>query len=226
VQPERRHQHRSAQLTAAGLAAALAATLLLLSGCGSLGGLGGSDRSIETPEPVVDRAQAQTQAMVFYLELLHRMVRAGSAEQAEIFANVRRDYDANAANPPAQLRLALALSAPNHPSTDGAAAQRLLRQVLSAPEQLTDIEHAVAYLELQKLDRQLLLAAENDKLQSSANGRSERDRVTALNRRLAAESEENARLKKALDEARAKLDAIAAIERQSSERNPPPGRTP
>ncbi len=47
-----------------------------------------------------------------------------------------------------------------------------------------------------------------------------------MNRRLAAESEENARLRKALDEAQAKLNAIANIERQTTVRQPtvPEGR--
>jgi hypothetical protein len=47
-----------------------------------------------------------------------------------------------------------------------------------------------------------------------------------VNRRLAAETEENARLRNSLDEAQAKLDAIANIERQTTVRQPtaPEGR--
>ena len=60
----------------------------------------------------------------------------------------------------------------------------------------------------------------------------ERDRqraapsLTALNRRLQAEQEENARLKKALDEARAKLDAIVNIELERSAPNRPNSERP
>ena len=56
--------------------------------------------------------------------------------------------------------------------------------------------------------------------------RAERERLAAVNRRLAAETEENARLRKSLDEAQAKLDAIANIERQTTVRQPtaPEGR--
>jgi hypothetical protein len=43
----------------------------------------------------------------------------------------------------------------------------------------------------------------------------------ALNRRLQAEMDENARLRKALDEARAKLDAVATIEQNITERKTP-----
>jgi len=44
----------------------------------------------------------------------------------------------------------------------------------------------------------------------------------AVNKRLQAEVDENARLKKQLDEAQAKLDAIANIERILSERRTTP----
>ncbi len=45
-----------------------------------------------------------------------------------------------------------------------------------------------------------------------------RDKLQAINRRLAAESDENAQLRKALDEARAKLDAVTHIERSINDR--------
>jgi len=83
------------------------------------------------------------------------------------------------------------------------------------------MERALAFLELQKVDSQLTLAAENRRLQSTAS-RDERDKLTQLNKRLQTETEENARLRKELDEARAKLDAIANIERSLSERKPTP----
>jgi hypothetical protein len=176
------------------------------------------------PVAVPDRNQLQAQSLVFFLELLHRFAKAGPAEQSELFANIRRDYETTPSSS-SELRYALAVATPNHPSTDPALAQKLLRQLLSAPEAMTPVEHAAAFLELQKIDRQLALAADNRRLQSGSD-RAERERLAALNRRLAAESEENARLRKALDEAQAKLDAIANIERQTTVRQPtaPEGR--
>ena len=53
----------------------------------------------------------------------------------------------------------------------------------------------LAFLELQKVDSQLTLAAENRRLQASA-ARTDRDRNTALNGRLQTEIDENARLRK------------------------------
>jgi hypothetical protein len=202
-----------------------AALLALLAGCGSLADLGGRERERAEPSPALDRREVQAQALAFYLELVHRMVLAPAAEQAEIFANIKRDHDATG-TPSAQFRYALALAMPGHPSHDPSAAQRLLRQVVATPEALTPVENAVAYLELAQLDRQLALAAEAQRAQS-AGDRADRDRLAALQRRLAAEAEENARLRRALEDARAKLEAIADIERQSTQRNPPPqGRSP
>ena len=202
-------------------AALLLAAATLLAGCATTT----PERGRPTePVAVPDRNQMQAQSLVFYLELLHRFAKAGPAEQAEIFANIRRDYESTP-TPASQLRYALADATPGHPSTDSALAQKLLRQLLSAPEAMTPVEHAAAFLELQKIDRQLALSAENRRLQNDSD-RAERERLAALNRRLAAESEENARLRKALDDAQAKLDAIATIERQTTVRKPtaPEGR--
>lgn len=176
------------------------------------------------PVAVPDRNQLQAQSLVFFLELLHRLAKAGPAEQSEILANIRRDYQTTP-TPSSELRYALAVATPGHPSTDAGLAQKLLRQLLSAPETMTPVEHAAAFLELQKIDRQLALAADNRRLQNDSD-RADRERIAALNRRLAAESEESARLRKALEEAQAKLAAIATIERQTIVRQPtaPEGR--
>lgn len=75
-------------------------------------------------------------------------------------------------------------------------------------------------VELQRVDAELRIATENERLVGEAQRERDRQRaapsLTALNRRLQAEQEENARLKKALDEARAKLDAIVNIELERS----------
>ncbi len=65
----------------------------------------------------------------------------------------------------------------------------------------------------------MTLEAENRRLQSDAT-RNDRARVANANKRLQTEMDENARLRKELDEARAKLDAIANIERSLNERKP------
>ena len=87
------------------------------------------------------------------------------------------------------------------PATDLPRAQRLLRELMATPETLLPAERALAFLELQKVDSQLTLAAENRRLQSNAS-RDDRDKLTALNKRLQTETEENARLRKELERPR------------------------
>jgi hypothetical protein len=206
--------HKPARAAIGAFGAMLA--VALLAGCASLGGASRSQSAAPAPGP--DRNQMQGQALVFFYELLHRYATAGSAEQAEILTNIRRDFE-TAPSPSSQLRYALAVALPGQPATDHALAQKLLRQILSSPETLAPIELAAAYLELQKVDRQLALASENRRLQGDAD-RDERSRVAALNRKLATETEENYRLRKALEDAQAKLDAIAQIERETTVRKP------
>ena len=175
--------------------------------------------------PAVDRATASGMVLAQYLELLQKLVQSAPAVQAETFMAAQHEYDL-APTPSHQLRFALVLAAPGHAATDLPRAQLLLRALMAAPETLLPTERALAFVELQKVDSQLSLAAENRRLQNNAS-REDRDKLAALNRRLQMETEENARLRKELDEARAKLDAIANIERSLNERKPAPeGRSP
>jgi hypothetical protein len=170
-------------------------------------------------QPAPDRNQVQAQSLAFYLELLHRFAKATPSEQAEIFANVRRDFETTP-TPSSRLRYALALAVPGHPASDPVVAQGLLRELLASPEQLAPVEHAAAYLELLQVDRQLAAAADLRRLQAESE-RGERERLATLTRRLQSESEENARLRRALEDAQSKLDAIANIERDTTANRPP-----
>ncbi len=203
-----------------GLCAGLVA--LSLAGCSALGDLGGQG---PPPAPVVDRTEMQALLVSGHLEVLQRLLASRPAEQAEIVATARHDFD-EAATPSRQLRYALILATPGHASSDTAEAQRLLRELTATPESLVPAERALARLELAQLERQSLLAAENRRLQAAVD-RAERERNATASRRLQAELEENARLRKALEDAQKKLDAIANIERTITERKPQPeGRTP
>jgi hypothetical protein len=90
---------------------------------------------------------------------------------------------------------------------------------MANPEMLMASERALAFLELQQIDDHLTLEAENRRLQSDAV-RADRERLATVNRRLQLETDENTRLRRELEEARAKLDAIANIERSLNERKP------
>ena len=79
------------------------------------------------------------------------------------------------------------------------------------------MERALTLVELGQLERELGLKAESERLQGELQ-RGDRERNTLTARRLQSEIEENARLRRQLEEAQAKLDAIANIERNISER--------
>jgi len=217
--PERAATATTARRAAAAyLVAALGASLLgatVLSGCADFGA---RDQEARQATPVVDRNAASAAALTENLQVLQRLVQGAPAEQAEITAAAQRDFD-TAPTPSHQLRLALILANPGHPATDLPRAQRLLRELMANPEMLLSGERALAFLELQQIDDHLTLEAENRRLQGDAQ-RADRERVGSANRRLQLETDENARLRKELEEARAKLDAIANIERSLNERKP------
>ncbi|HTV52269.1 MAG TPA: hypothetical protein VME21_13865 [Steroidobacteraceae bacterium] len=190
-----------------------------LAGCSSGMGLTRNPSPPADTTPVVDRSSTSAALLASYLDVLQRLLQAPPAEQAEILAAAQRDV-AIAPTPSHQLRYALVLATPGHAGFDLTRAQQLLREVLATPETLLPSERALAQLTLQTVDRQLTLAAENQRLRADAE-HSEHERLAAANRRAQSEQseqEENARLRKELEEARAKLDAIANIERSLSKR--------
>ncbi|MGB8326118.1 MAG: hypothetical protein WCE48_00925 [Steroidobacteraceae bacterium] len=187
----------------------------LAAGCA---GLGEKDRAASA-NPAADRAAQQAAAVTGYLETLQRLIHGGAAEQAEILADLRRDYETT---PTAshELLYSLALATPGHVAWNLSSAQSHLRQLTAAPEALQPAERSLAILELQGVDQQLRLAAENARLRGEAE-RLEREHATSASRRLQAEIDENVRLRKQLEEAQAKLDAIANIERSITEPKSP-----
>ena len=192
-----------------------------------LAGCGGTLKTRDTQSlPTVDRSSTETAVITSYLDTSVRLARGTPAEQAEILTRTSNDYAA-APTPSIVLRYAMVLSTPGHAGYDPVGAQRLLREVLASPETLLPAERALAFLQLQQVERQQSLQADVRRLQTGAE-RTANERIAQLTRRLTTESEENARLKKALADAQAKLDAIANIEGSSNDRRPttPEGRKP
>jgi hypothetical protein len=192
---------------------ALIATVLA-TGCST----GLVPREQHEPAPVVDRAAASAAVLNDYMVLLQRLIQGAPAAQAEIVATAQKDYE-TAPTPSRELRFALVLATPGHPATDQPRAQRLLRELMASPEMLLPGERALAFVELQQIDDILTVKTENSRLESDAV-RADREKLTTANRRLQSETDENTRLRKELEEARAKLDAIANIERSLNERKP------
>jgi len=199
------------------LRVALSAALVLCAVAGCDSAFLSRARTAPAPAPA---QPVSTSAAVLseYLLLLQRLVQGAASDQAEIVARAQNEYD-TAPTPSRELKLALILATPGHPATDQPRAQRLLRELAAHPETLLPAERALAFLELSQIDDHLTLVAENRRLQTDA-AREDQARTASANRRLQAEIEENVRLRKELEEARAKLDAIANIERSLNERKP------
>jgi hypothetical protein len=172
-----------------------------------------------------DRDAAAAVLMGNTFQSMQRLSQAPSAEQAELLAAARSSYERSPQSG-AQLRYALLLATPGHPARDAPKAQNLLRQLVAQPETLVPIERAIALVELAQLDRELGLKADNDRMQSEAQRGDHERLVAAAQRRLQAEIDENAKLRKQLEDAQAKLDAIANIERNLTDRKSPAGGRP
>jgi len=197
------------------LGRALPPALVLACACGCAG-----FESMRTPPPVQHNESADddrdTVAAVFIAGMFQNMqhlAQAGPAEQAEIVASAREAYDRAPQQSSAKLRYALLLATPGHPARNPVLAQKLLRELAAQPEALQPPERAVTLVELAQINGELELKTANDRALQAADQRGERERNAAAQHRLQAEMDENAKLRKQVEDAQAKLDAIANIER-------------
>jgi hypothetical protein len=175
-----------------------------------------SDTDTPSDTPSNDRDLAAAMVMADTFQSMQRLTQAAPAEQAEIVSAARDAYQRTPRGE-TQLRYALLLATPGHPARDAATAQRLLRELAAQPEALVPIERAVVMVELAQLDHELDLQAVNQQLQTDAL-RTDQQHSAADQRRLEAAEDENARLRKQVEADQAKLDAIATIERNLTER--------
>jgi hypothetical protein len=184
-----------------------------VAGCGVLGG---AQTNLKTAPPPPERPQADLTAITPALDMMRALPAGDPARQAELFQSTK-DAAALAPTTSNKLKFALALATPGHGGSDPVAAQRQLAELLATPETLLPVERLLAMVELQEVDQRLILQEENKQLREEAP-RELREKLLAINRRLTAESDDNARLRKALDEAQAKLEAVTHIERSINDR--------
>jgi len=192
-----------------------------LAGCALFGG---AQPPPSAPPSVADRSATDLAPITQLLQLMSELPQGDPARQAELFQSAK-DAAAVAPTTSNRLRYALVLATPGHAGSDPVAAQRQLSELLARPETLLTAERLLALVELQEVDQRLVLLAENQQLRTDDASHDSQTKLLAVNRRLAAETDENARLRKALDEARAKLDAVTHIERSINDRGttaPPP----
>ena len=204
---------RRSTLPIAGVAAIW---LLSAAGCGGMGGLR-ADRNAGQAGPVYDRDTQVAVLLADTIQTLQRLSGGTPAEQAEIVTNAQQAYERGSGGS-AQLRYALVLVTPNHPGRDPARARQLLRELAAQPETLAPVERALTLFELAQLDRELGLQGDNERLQANAGRSVDAERYAAVNRRLQAELDDNARLRRLLEETQAKLEALVNIERNQPDR--------
>jgi hypothetical protein len=149
---------------------------------------------------------------------MRTVVSGTPTEQAEVLAAARLGYEEFRGSP-AALRYGLLLAAPVHPARNAVQAQQLLRESLARREQLSQYEQALAEVELERITTELLGASESQRLVDELRQERERQRTGSstanLQRQLQAANDTIAQLRRQLDEARAKLEAIAELERQA-----------
>ena len=196
-----------------------AAPLLLcaaLAGCTTLGG-SGDGRDATTP-PIADaRPTDVSDGLGIYMQTLRSLIEGDPVVQADVFRNVAAAADASPTTTN-RLMLALALATPTHPGSDEAKAQALLSELLAAADSLLPDERTLALIHLKDVEQRLILDAEAARLQRAATAATA-ERNDRTSQQLAAALEENRQLKAALDDVRARLDAITNIERSIRERD-------
>ena len=193
-----------------------------LSACGTDGPFA-RQKQVAPVQP--DRAQQDLGPIAPLLDMMSALPQGDPARQAELFQSAKdaADLTPTTSN---RLRYALALATPGHSGSDPVAAQRQLAELLARPETLLPIERLLALVELKEVEQRLILQAENKRVRDDALHDDTHDKLQAIKARLAAESDENVRLRKALDEARAKLEAVTHIERSINDRGTNGSHTP
>ena len=173
------------------------------------------------PAPIMAPAQISASGLRGYLDTMEGLASPDPARQADVFYEVEREYT-RAPTTASTLRYAVARVTPGHPATSPQEGRRLLEALLATPERMTQEERAFATVLLNETNARLKLEAENRRLLATLDDRS-RSQANS-DKRVQAQVEENARLRRLLAEAQQKLDAIKEIERTIIERSPtPPG---
>ena len=135
----------------------------------------------------------------------------------QMVGTAEQDFHATP-TPSKKLRLALILGSPDQAAADLPRAQQMLQELSADPQSsLLPGERTLVALQLKQIGDYLTLEAENRTLQADA---ARADQLATLKHRLDGAAGENAKLKKQLEEAKAKLAAIANIEKSLNERKP------
>jgi hypothetical protein len=200
-------RHRNTAGRNAKLVLAVALSAAMLSGCSqtknwlnSAKGTSSSGEEVMLGAPGADE----------YLRELAELSSGDPALQAEILADSRAAAELTP-NPSTTLRYALVLATPGHPETDPQQSQNLLRELMAQQELMTQSEIALATIYLKSSEELVVLGSEARRLRAT-NDRAQRTEEAAVNQRLSSVEAENRRLRRELEDAESKLEAITTIE--------------
>jgi hypothetical protein len=199
-----------------GIGLAAIGALAWLGGCGTIS----SPFNSKAPPAPAARPLAEADAARSYIGELAQLQAATPSEQAELLQGAHTSAD-NAPTTLNRLRYALMLAMPGHAGSDPVAARRQLSDLLARPELLLPSERSLASVLLADVNERLVLIAESRRLQDEASSH-DKDRFAAVSRRLQLEQDESARLRRALEEAQKKLNAITQVEKSITGRGNPP----
>jgi len=190
------------------------AAALLLGGCST-------DFFTQAPKapekPIINHRIATSEALAEDFAVLDKLIAAPPPQQMQIVGSAEEDFHTTP-TPSRKLRLALILGTPDQAGSDLLRAQQMLQELASDPQSsLLPGERTLVVLQLKQIGDYLTLEAENRTLQADA---ARADQLAGLKHRLDGAAGENAKLKKQLEEAKAKLAAIANIEKSLNERKP------
>ena len=201
-------QRKTAKIPLAALAAVLATfALAALAGCQTSRRL--IDRLSQHPQPA-QKAPAHADPVKGDLELLRHWLNSEPAGRASLLESVERAHQAMGGDRQT-LQLALLLAEPGDGTYPGdlPRAQSLLQHLLTDPDAtLSPGEQTLARLELVTITRQLTLQTENRTLKTTGA-----QQLADLQHELHSATQQNVSLKRQLGQARAKLAAIANIEK-------------
>ena len=196
------------------LAALAVMAALLVSGCTD--GLF-AQKPPPPPKPVIDHKAASSEALADDFAVLDRLIEAPAQQQMQIVGSAEEDFRTTPTQSK-KLRLALILGTPDQAGSDLPRAEEMLQELSDDPQSsLLPGERTLLSLQLKQIGDYLTLEAENRTLQADA---ARANQLAPLKHRLDGAAGENAKLKKELQEAQAKLAAIANIEKSLNERKP------
>ena len=191
------------------------ATLVLLvaitTGCAQTKDWLTGKRTAKATEPVMLGTPETNQ----YIQEMYKLASGDQATQAEIHADAESAAKLTP-GPSTKLRYGLVLATPGHSASDPQEAQSIFRELLAQTELMTPSETALATIHLKSVEQQIVLGAETRRLRS-ANNRANTTEEQAIAQRIASVESENRQLRRSLEEAEQKLEAITSIERSIRE---------